>query len=106
MRSQCLRNVKKFSFPYWMVDIWNGLSDEIVTAENVVRIKQAARRQCMKAVRECSNGLGHADTADTTTSADTSGGTTVLRKSPIAVWLTDMSGLSCILEEHFKKQFT
>ena len=70
---------------------------------DVVRIKQAARRQCMKAVRECSSGLGQEDTADTTTSAETSGGTTVLRKPLIAVWLTVMSGLSCIVEEHLKK---
>ncbi|MPC63266.1 hypothetical protein E2C01_057361 [Portunus trituberculatus] len=32
MKSQHLRNIKKFSFPHRMVELWNGLSDEIVTA--------------------------------------------------------------------------
>ncbi|MPC65434.1 hypothetical protein E2C01_059568 [Portunus trituberculatus] len=35
MKSQCLRNIKKFSFPHRMLDIWNGLSEKIVTAESV-----------------------------------------------------------------------
>ena len=34
-KRQCLRNIKKFSFPHRTVDVWNGLSEEIVTAENV-----------------------------------------------------------------------
>ena len=34
-KRQCLRNIKKFSFPHRTVDIWNGLSEEIVTADNV-----------------------------------------------------------------------
>ncbi|MPC29380.1 hypothetical protein E2C01_022609 [Portunus trituberculatus] len=33
MKSQGLRNIKKFSFPQRTVDIWNGLSDETVTPE-------------------------------------------------------------------------
>ncbi|MPC60317.1 hypothetical protein E2C01_054357 [Portunus trituberculatus] len=40
MKSQCLRNIKKFSFPHWTVDIWNGLSDEIVTAESVHKFRE------------------------------------------------------------------
>ncbi|MPC08767.1 hypothetical protein E2C01_001358 [Portunus trituberculatus] len=39
MKSQCLRNIKKFGFPHRMVDIWNGLSDEILTAESVHKFK-------------------------------------------------------------------
>ncbi|MPC62702.1 hypothetical protein E2C01_056791 [Portunus trituberculatus] len=35
MRCQCLRNIKQFSFSHRTVDIWNRLSDEIVTAESV-----------------------------------------------------------------------
>lgn len=61
----------------------------------VVSTRQAECRQCMKAVRECNSGLGQTDTADTTTSAETSGGRKVLRTVPTAVWLTVMSGLSC-----------
>ncbi|MPC32789.1 hypothetical protein E2C01_026118 [Portunus trituberculatus] len=34
MRSQCLKDIKKFSFPHRMVDIWNGLSEDIVAAES------------------------------------------------------------------------
>ncbi len=34
-KSQCLRNIKRFSFPHRTVDTWNGLSEEIVTADNV-----------------------------------------------------------------------
>ena len=34
-KSQCLRNIKRFSFPHRTVDIWNGLSEEIVTADNL-----------------------------------------------------------------------
>ena len=39
-KSQCLRNIKKFSFPHRTVDIWNELSEEIVTAENVHIFKE------------------------------------------------------------------
>ncbi|MPC93925.1 hypothetical protein E2C01_089072 [Portunus trituberculatus] len=39
MKSQCLRNIKKFSFPYRTVDIWNRSSEEIVAAESVHKFK-------------------------------------------------------------------
>ena len=31
-KRQCLRDTKKYSFPHRTVDVWNGLSEEIVTA--------------------------------------------------------------------------
>ena len=31
-KRQCLRAIKKYSFPHRTVDVWNGLSEEIVTA--------------------------------------------------------------------------
>ncbi|MPC81788.1 hypothetical protein E2C01_076421 [Portunus trituberculatus] len=40
MKSQCLRNIKKLSFPHRTVDIWNRLSEEIVAAENVHKLKE------------------------------------------------------------------
>ncbi|MPC39653.1 hypothetical protein E2C01_033198 [Portunus trituberculatus] len=40
MKSQCLRNIKKFNFPYRMVDIWSRLSEETVTAESVHKFKE------------------------------------------------------------------
>ncbi|MPC77880.1 hypothetical protein E2C01_072350 [Portunus trituberculatus] len=40
MKSQCHRNIKKFSFPHRTVHIWNGLSEEIVTAESVYKFKE------------------------------------------------------------------
>ncbi|MPC85571.1 hypothetical protein E2C01_080352 [Portunus trituberculatus] len=40
VKSQCLRNIKKFSFPHRTVDIWNGLSEEIVAAESVHKFKE------------------------------------------------------------------
>ncbi|MPC31769.1 hypothetical protein E2C01_025066 [Portunus trituberculatus] len=40
IKSQCLRKIKKFSFPHRTVDIWNGLSEEIVTAESVHKFKE------------------------------------------------------------------
>ncbi|MPC23035.1 hypothetical protein E2C01_016070 [Portunus trituberculatus] len=40
MKSQCLKNIRKLSFPHRMVDIWNGLSEEIVTAESVQKFKE------------------------------------------------------------------
>ncbi|MPC72206.1 hypothetical protein E2C01_066503 [Portunus trituberculatus] len=33
MKSQCLRDIKNFSSSHRTVDIFNGVSDEIVTAE-------------------------------------------------------------------------
>ncbi|MPC75059.1 hypothetical protein E2C01_069443 [Portunus trituberculatus] len=35
MKSQCLRDIKKFSFSHWMLGILNRLSEEIVAAESV-----------------------------------------------------------------------
>ncbi|MPC18256.1 hypothetical protein E2C01_011135 [Portunus trituberculatus] len=40
MKSQYMRNIKLFSFPHRLVDIWNGLSDKIVTAESVHKFKE------------------------------------------------------------------
>ncbi|MPC55178.1 hypothetical protein E2C01_049109 [Portunus trituberculatus] len=40
MKNQCLRNIKKFSFLHRMVDIWNGLSEEIIAAESVHKFKE------------------------------------------------------------------
>ena len=31
-KRQCLRDIKKYSSPHRMMDVWNGLSEEIVTA--------------------------------------------------------------------------
>ena len=39
-KSQCLRDIKKYSFPHRTVDIWNGLKEEIVTAANVHKFKE------------------------------------------------------------------
>ncbi|MPC57534.1 hypothetical protein E2C01_051514 [Portunus trituberculatus] len=41
MKSQCLRNIKKLSFPHRMVDICNDLSEEIVTAESVHKFEKS-----------------------------------------------------------------
>ncbi|MPC74992.1 hypothetical protein E2C01_069375 [Portunus trituberculatus] len=40
MKSQCHRNIKKFSFPHRMVEKWNELSDEVVAAHNVHNFKE------------------------------------------------------------------
>ncbi|MPC87914.1 hypothetical protein E2C01_082794 [Portunus trituberculatus] len=40
MKSQCLRHIKKFSFPHGTAHIWNSLNDEIVTAESVHKFKE------------------------------------------------------------------
>ncbi|MPC85800.1 hypothetical protein E2C01_080596 [Portunus trituberculatus] len=40
MKNQCHRNIKKLSFPHRTVDIWNRLSEEIVTAESVCKFKE------------------------------------------------------------------
>ena len=39
-KSQCLRNIKKYSFPHRTVDIWNGLNEETVTAASVHKFKE------------------------------------------------------------------
>ncbi|MPC72816.1 hypothetical protein E2C01_067130 [Portunus trituberculatus] len=41
MKSICLRNIKKFNFSHRTVDIWNGLSVEIVAAESVHKFKES-----------------------------------------------------------------
>ncbi|MPC45669.1 hypothetical protein E2C01_039375 [Portunus trituberculatus] len=40
MKSQCLRDIKMFSFPHRTVDIWDGLSKEIVAAGIVHNFKE------------------------------------------------------------------
>ncbi|MPC32589.1 hypothetical protein E2C01_025906 [Portunus trituberculatus] len=40
MKSQCLRNIKKFSFPHRTMDIWNSLNDATVTAESVHKFRE------------------------------------------------------------------
>ncbi|MPC62480.1 hypothetical protein E2C01_056565 [Portunus trituberculatus] len=40
MKSQCLRNIKKFCFRHRTMDIWNRMSEEIVTAESVHIFKE------------------------------------------------------------------
>ena len=39
-KRQCLRDTKKYSFPHRTVDVWNGLSDEIVTAASVQKFNE------------------------------------------------------------------
>ena len=39
-KSQCLRDIKKYSFPHRTVDIWNGLREEIVTAASIHKFKE------------------------------------------------------------------
>ena len=34
-KSQCIKDVKKYSFPHRTVDIWNDLSDKVVTAASI-----------------------------------------------------------------------
>ncbi|MPC32942.1 hypothetical protein E2C01_026278 [Portunus trituberculatus] len=40
MKSHCLKNIKKFSFPHRTVNIWNELSEEIVAVESVHKFKE------------------------------------------------------------------
>ncbi|MPC79971.1 hypothetical protein E2C01_074531 [Portunus trituberculatus] len=39
-KSKCLRNIKMFSFPHRMEDIWNRLSEEVVAAESEHKFKE------------------------------------------------------------------
>ena len=39
-KRQCLRDIKSYSFLHRTVDVWNGLSEEIVTAANVQKFKE------------------------------------------------------------------
>ena len=35
-----MRDIKKYSFPYRTLDIWNGLNGEIVNANNIYNLKE------------------------------------------------------------------
>ena len=39
-KSQCLKDTKKYSFPHRIVDTWNGLKEEVVTATNIRKFKE------------------------------------------------------------------
>ena len=39
-KSQCLKDIKKYSFPHRNVDVWNGLKEEVVTATNIHKFKE------------------------------------------------------------------
>ena len=39
-KRQCLRDIKKYSFPHRTVDVWNEFSEEIVTAASVQKFKE------------------------------------------------------------------
>ena len=38
-KDRCLRDVKKFSFPYRIVDVWNGLPATVVSAKSISKFK-------------------------------------------------------------------
>ena len=38
-KTRCLRDIKKYSFPYRIIDTWNGLDSEIVSAKNIHEFK-------------------------------------------------------------------
>ena len=38
-KTRCCKDIKKYSFPYRCVDIWNGLGREVVEAESVQSFK-------------------------------------------------------------------
>ena len=39
-KSRCLKDTKKDSFPHRIVDTWNGLKEEVVTATNIHKFKE------------------------------------------------------------------
>ena len=39
-KRQCLSDIKTYSFPHRTVNVWNGLSEEIVTAASVQKFKE------------------------------------------------------------------
>ena len=39
MKSHCSRDIRKYSFPHRIVDVWNGLRDDIVEATNIHAFK-------------------------------------------------------------------
>jgi hypothetical protein len=40
MKSRCVKDVKKYSFPYHCIDTWNALDDETVHAKTVSKFKE------------------------------------------------------------------
>lgn len=43
-KSKCSGDIRKYSFPHRTVDIWNGLSEEVVAADNVHKFKEKLDR--------------------------------------------------------------
>ena len=39
-KSQCLKDIKKYSFPHKTVDIYNRLKEEVITAINIHKLKE------------------------------------------------------------------
>ena len=39
-KNRCLKDTKKYSFPHRIVDTWNGLKEEVVTATNIHKFKE------------------------------------------------------------------
>ena len=39
-KSRCLKDTKKYSFPHRIVDTWNGLKEEVVTATSMHKYKE------------------------------------------------------------------
>ena len=39
-KERCVRDVRKYSFPHRVVDVWNGLSEDIINAKSVHRYKE------------------------------------------------------------------
>ena len=37
---QCVKDIEKYSFPHRMVEKWNALNNEVVTAHNVHKFKE------------------------------------------------------------------
>ena len=40
MKTRCVKDVKKYSFPYRCIDTWNALDDETVHAKTVSKFKE------------------------------------------------------------------
>ena len=45
-KSHCLRDVRKYSFPHRTVDVWNGLSEEVVSATTSVHVFKEKIDKC------------------------------------------------------------
>ena len=39
-KSQCLKDTRKYSFPHRIVDIWNGLKEEVFEATSIHKFKE------------------------------------------------------------------